>query len=261
MRKKFWTILLTAFVFLSGSALGISTVYRVENVTVNVQYVTADAKAEGERLQAKLEEAYQGNSTFFAKQKTAEEVLTANPYFRLTSFEKSYPKRLVIDLVEKAEIYAVEKTAGEEYYLLSSDGVVLDIRNGYKNPSNGEEPVLLKGLTATAEIGKIPTGDGYLTDMLALCDEFSTQLNGIRSNVVSVELIRREPEIVLSVTMREGVRIYLINPGAQTAEKVACALTKYFALSDAEKMSGRILLIENSGEIYADYSKMDDFTL
>ena len=260
MRKKFWTILLTAFVFLSGSALGISTVYRVETVTVNVQYVTDGARTEGERLQACLEDAYQGNSTFFAKRKTAEDVLAENPYFRLTGFEKSYPKRLVIDLVEKAEIYAVEKTAGVEYYLLSADGVVLDIRNTYPHPSSGEEPVLLKGLTATAEIGKVPTGDGYLTELLSVCNEFSTQLNGIRSNVVSVELLRKEPETVLSVTMREGVRIYMINPGAQTAEKVACALTKYFALSDAEKMSGRILLIENSGEIYADYSKVDDFT-
>ena len=259
MRKKFWTILLTAFVFLSGSALGISTVYRVETVTVNVQYVTDGARTEGGRLQACLEDAYQGNSTFFAKRKTAEDVLAENPYFRLTGFEKSYPKRLVIDLVEKAEIYAVEQTAGAEYYLLSADGVVLDIRDAYKHPSNGEEPVLLKGLSVTAEVGKVPA-DGYLTKMLSVCNEFSTQLNGIRSNVVSVELLRKEPEIVLAVTMCEGVRIYLVNPNEQTVEKVACALTKYSGLSDAEKMSGRILLIENSGEIYADYSKVDDFT-
>ena len=132
MRKKFWTILLTLIVFLSGAMLALSTVYRVETVTVNVQYVTEEAKTKGEVLQAHLEEAYEGVSTFFVKQETADEVLKEYPYFRLISFEKSFPKRIVIDVVENAETYAVEK-AENEYYILSSDGVVLDIRDAIFN--------------------------------------------------------------------------------------------------------------------------------
>ena len=71
MRKKLWTILLTVFVFLAGTALGLSTVYRVDTVTVNVNYVTEAAKVEGAALQEALEETYAGTSTLFAKQKNA----------------------------------------------------------------------------------------------------------------------------------------------------------------------------------------------
>ena len=259
MRKRLWTSLLTVFVFLSGTALGLSTVYRVDTVTVNVTYVTAEAKTEGEFLQAQLEKAYEGSSTFFVKQKTAEEVLSDYPYFRVTGFEKSYPKRIVIDITENAEVYAIEKTAGEEYYVLSADGTVLDVRDNYINPLNGEENVVLKGLTVAVKKGKIPTGDDCFSSVLSICQEMSTILNGIRGNVVSVSLIRRSPEVVLAVEMREGVKIYISAPEQFTKEKATTALTKYTSLSDNEKLGGRILLFENSGEIYADYSSVDEF--
>ena len=259
MRKRLWTILLTVFVFLSGTILGISTVYRVDTVTVNVNYVTEVAKEEGATLQNRLEEAYQGVSTLFVKQKTADEILKEYPYFRITDFKKSYPKRIVIDVTENAEVYAIEKTAGEEYYILSADGVVLDIRDTHINRLNGEENVILKGLTVNVEKGQKPMGDECFASVLALCQEFSTELNGIRCNVVSVQLIRRSPKVVLSVTMREGVKVYINNPEQLTKEKTEEALTKYLALSDAEKMCGRILLFENSGQIYSDYSPIDEF--
>ena len=259
MRKRLWTILLTVFVFLSGTALGLSTVYRVDTVTVNVNYVTEAAKVEGELLQTRLEESYEGASTLFAKQKIADEVLKDYPYFRITGFEKSYPKRLVIDVTENAEVYAIEKTAGQEYYILSADGVVLDVRNTHVNLLNGEENVVLKGLLVAAEKGKVPTGDVCFSSVLSICQGLSGKLNGVRCNVVSVNLIRRTPEMVLSVTMREGVKIYISNPSDLTKEKVEVALTKYASLSDAEKTGGRILLFENAGEIYADYSSVDEF--
>lgn len=258
MRKKFWTILLTLIVFLSGAMLALSTVYRVETVTVNVQYVTEEAKTKGEVLQAHLEEAYEGVSTFFVKQETADEVLKEYPYFRLISFEKSFPKRIVIDVVENAETYAVKK-AENEYYILSSDGVVLDIRDTYVNALTDEENVILTGLNIAAEKGQMPLGDECFVEVLATCQALSTKLNGIRANVVSVELMHRTPETVLAVTMREGVKIYLVNSAERTAKKIEVALAKYFSLSDEEKMCGRILLIESSEGFYADYSKVTDF--
>lgn len=259
MRKKLWTILLTIFVFLSGALLGFSTVYRVDTVTVNVNYVTEEARIEGEDLQTRLERAYQGSSTFFVKQKTAEEVLKEYPYFRISGFKKSFPKRLIIEITENAEVYAIEKTAGEEYYILSADGVVLDVREDYINPLNGEANVVLKGLTVDVEKEKKPTGDACFTPVLGVCQELSVALNGIRCNVVSVALIRRTPETILAITMREGVKIYISNPTQLTREKVEVALTEYNALTDAEKTGGRILLFESSGQIYPNYSAVDEF--
>lgn len=259
MRKKLWTILLTVFVFLSGTALGISTVYRVSDVTVNVSYVTEEAKKEGEALQARLEEVYQKSSIFFVNEKKAEEVLKDYPYFRLSDFEKSYPKRVIVSVTEDAEIYAIEKTAGKEYYVLSADGTFLDTRDTYKNSLNGEENVVLKGLNVAVESGKLPTGDGCFTSMLSICQNLSKQLNGIRTNVVSVEVLRRSPETIFKITMREGVKVYISAPEAYAEEKVQKAVNEYLSLTYEEKLSGRIILFENSGQIYASYSAVDEF--
>ena len=90
MRKRLWTILLTVFVFLSGTALGLSTVYRVDTVTVNVTYVTAEAQAEAfgrieemllEDEQAVFRRAY--NSTHLNKPKHA----AISVYRTATGFE------------------------------------------------------------------------------------------------------------------------------------------------------------------------------
>ena len=155
MRKKLWTILLTIFVFLSGVMLGVSTVYRVDTVTVNVHYVTDAAKSDGEALQARLEEAYQGVSTIFAKQKKAEGILEDYSHFRITGFEKAYPKRLVIEVTENVEVYAIENTASGQCYILNADGVFLGERNNPVNGLNGEENVVLKGLNVTVVDGQM----------------------------------------------------------------------------------------------------------
>jgi hypothetical protein len=72
-------------------------------------------------------------------------------------------------------------------------------------------------------------------------------------------LIRRTPETILAITMREGVKIYISHPTQLTREKVEVALTEYNALTDAEKTGGRILLFESSGQIYPNYSAVDEF--
>ena len=148
--------LISSFVALTmvSAVLGVSTVYRIEKVTVEASLVSEEAKAESEHLQKELEELYQRDSIFFAGTDKAKSLLQSYPYFRITGFEKSYPKRLVIELTENAEVYAIEKTAGAEYYILNADGVVLEIRGEHVNQLNKEENVLLKGLNVTAKKGE-----------------------------------------------------------------------------------------------------------
>ena len=258
MQKKLWVILLTALIFLSVSILGVSAACRVEQVTLNTSLVTDEAKLQAEELQYLLDEAYEKDSIFFANDEKAQEILKEFPYFHITEFEKSYPNRLVIKVVEDAEVYAVEKVAGEEYYILGADGTVLDIRSTPENPLNGEENVVIKGLTVTAENGKQPTGDEYFAGVLSLCEEMSAALGGIRRNATEVEVFARGPEPIFVITMREGVRVYIGAPTVRTQEKVEKALNEYMSLSSEEKTIGRIAVSEKDGEILCSYSQNDE---
>ncbi len=259
MRKKIWIIILTVLVFLSGTMLGISAVYRVKDVTVNVSYVTAEARAAGEQLQTELEEIYKNDATFFADEDKARAVLAKYPYFQLSDFEKSYPKRLVISVVENAEMYAIEKEQGKKYFILSSDGTLLEVRENYVNLLNGKENILLKGLDVEAELGNLPTGDGCFNVMLTMCQSFSKKLDGAQRNVTAVEVLRRSPQWLFKVTMREGVAIYFHAPAVLTEEKVTEAVRVYQSLKQEEKLTGRIYISENEGAVLSQYSPIDEF--
>ncbi len=258
MQKKLWVILLTVLVFLSVTVLGVSAACRVEQVTLNASLVTQESKAEAQRLQTLLEDAYEKDSIFFADEEKAQEIVKDFSYFHISDFRKEYPNRLVIEIVEGAEVYAVEKTAGKEYYILGADGMVLDIRTTPLNPLNGEENVILKGLTVTAENGQIPVGDGYFSSVLGLCEETSALLGGIRRNVLSVEIFSREPEPIFCMTMREGVKLYIGAPDVARKEKVEKAVNAYLSLTNEQKTCGRIAVSDKDGEIICSYSPKDE---
>lgn len=257
-QKKFWVILLSAILFLSGALLGLSAVYRVEKVTLESSLVSKEAEEQAQMLQERLEEAYARESILFVGARKAEEIMTEFPYFRLTGFEKSYPNRLIIQIAEDAEVYAVE-TQGVGYYILGEDGTVLGARETPENVLSGAENVLIQGLSVVGENGKLPTGDSHFATVLALCKELSLRLGGIRINAVSVEVLTREPETIYRVTMREGVKLYFGAPAQKTQEKAEAAVSAYRALTDEQKLSGRIVISAKGEEIFTTYASKDEF--
>jgi hypothetical protein len=84
-------------------------------------------------------------------------------------------------------------------------------------------------------------------------------LGGIRSNVQSVEILARAPETFYLIKMREGVKIYVGNPSTLTVEKAKKAMDKYMALSDAERITGRLTVRDSEGEVVVSYSSIDEF--
>ena len=259
MRKKWLVVLLTALIFISVAILGFATVYRVDSVTVNASVVSEAAEAEAQALQTRLTEAYKKEGILFADEEKAQEIIKEFPYFRITAFKKDYPNRLIVSIQEDAEVYAVAQENSPNYYILGEDGTVLGIRETYINRLNGEENVLLKGLVATGEKGKTLSGDECIPSMLALCKGLSEGLEGIRKNVVSVEVYSRSPELIYCITMREGVRIYVGDPETNSAEKAKMAIDKYLSLSNEEKLTGRIMISDSTGSMVVVYSPIDDF--
>lgn len=260
MRKKnVLIIFLTVLVFLSVALLGVTTVYRVNSVTVRAPVVSEAAKAEAEELQKKLTEAYEKQSIFSADDKLAKEIVAQFPYFNVTGFEKKYPNRLVVEVTEDAEVYAVEGGNGQ-YYILSIDGTVLEIRDNYKNRSDGADNLLIWGLTATGEKGEALANDPCLPTLFPFLEKVSELFDGIRRNVLFVKVLRpasAEEETVFKLTTREGVNIYVRNPSVLTAQKAEIAIEQYTALSAKQKLKGMLIVSDVSGEVVYDYHQTD----
>ena len=127
--KKWLIIMLTVLVFLSGTVLGVSSVYRIDDVLVDAKTISLEAETEATVLQTRLAEAYKKKFTPFAKEEMAQTIVDEFPYFRITSIEKAYPNRLIVHVAEDNEVYAI--SCGEdsnEYYILNREGIVLGVR-------------------------------------------------------------------------------------------------------------------------------------
>lgn len=264
-KKTLLTIILTALIFLSACALGVSTVYRVSDVTVRSATLSDEAETEALELRDRLQQAYYKQNIFSIDESIAEEVVEQFPYFRILSVEKVFPNRLIFNVREDEEVYAVATQSGGEYYILNSEGTVLSIRSDYVNRKEtnvNAKNVLLSGLSVTADKGETIAGDEALSYLLPFCTRISELLEGIRKNVVSVELIKggSSPSThVLRVQMIEGVVIYVRNPAEKTIEKAGKAVEAYLALPDGAHTKGMIAVYDQGENVVTMYSTKDDF--
>ncbi len=270
-KRNVFIIILSLLLFLSAAVLGVSAVYRVNEITVFAPAISDEAKTEAEDLKKRLLEAYKKQSTFFADREEADKVIEDFPYFRIISFEKAYPNRLVIEVREDAEVYAVANLQEEgTYYILNADGVVLGVRDNPANRSTDGHNVILRGtekapLTAVGKKGEVLSGDECLPALFAFVKSVSAKLEGIQRNVLAVEIDRPasdEAETTIKLYMKEGVTLYVRNPLSQTEAKAERIIEEYTALGDKQKTEGILVLFDGEEgedfEIY--YSKEDILT-
>ena len=257
---------LTVLIFLSASVVGVTTVYRVSEVTVQAPVISSEAKTEAQALQNRLKDAYAQQSTFFVDEKLAQEIVADFPYFRITSFKRAYPNRLVVEVTEDAEVYGASFENG--YYILNAEGTVLGVRENYANRTDGSPNILLFGtpsLTLVGEKGEMLSGDSSLSAVFAfsskmnelfLVQETDGKARGIRGSVRSIEILRpvnTETEIMFKLTMTEGVCIYVRNPLSNTELKAEKAINAYLSLSDRQKLTGMLAVFDGETEIKTAY--------
>lgn len=246
-KRNVIAILLTAVIFLAAATLGVTTVYRVNVVTLKTSVISEAAGEEADELQKRLLARYKDGSIFTVKSEAAAEDFAEFPYFRMTSFKKAYPDRLIIEATEDAEVYAV---AGEEgYYILGGDGTILGIREDAANRSDGADNVIVTGLSVSGERGGPLVGDVCVSYFLSFCRRTSELINEMRANLVSLEVNKPTSlpeEIYFCLTMREGVRVYVHNPANLTEKKAEGFVSCYLALEDTERLGGRIEVTDDA---------------
>lgn len=264
--KNVLVIVMTVLVFLSSVLLGVSSVYRIDEVFVCANTVSEEAKAEAAELQKILTERYKEQSTFFADDEIASSTVAQFPYFRLTAVEKSYPNRLIVNISEDEEVYAIacDETA-QSYYILGGDGTVLGIRNDYHNRSDKTgtaKNILIKGLSVSGQKGQKIEGDERLSYVLAFCQKTSSLLNGIRRNIAEIEVTGASSQqtVTIKLTAREGVVLYIRNPSVQTEKKAEIAFNAYTGMSDGDRTRGMLTVFDGADGVQFSYFEKDELS-
>ncbi len=255
--KKIITIILTVVLFVAATALGVNSVFRVDSIELKINYVSEDAKAEAELLRKELAELYEKESAFSVTALDSESVFAKYPYFRLTSFKKEYPNKLVIEASEDAEVFSVK--SGENYYILALDGTILSVRKTAENRSDGKPNVLLNGIEISGEKGQPCIGE-KLNRMLPLLQELSVRFDGLRSNLVEVNYSLKGGSIEqYDITTREGVVICVQRIDEFVAEKAEKISNLYFSLEDGERLKGYIYATNGAEKATVVYNPTEIF--
>ncbi len=243
--KKIVTILLTLVLFLTATVLGVTSVYRVEKLDLNIRFVSEDAKAEAESLRLELIKLYEKESAFTVEAETAENTFVNYPYFRMTNFKIEYPNKLVIEAIEDAEVFSVKN--GEEYYILGLDGTVLSVRETPQNRSDKKDNVAIEGMEVAGVKGQRCIGE-KINGILPLLKELSLRFNGLRSNLVSVEYQLLGGTIEqYNLLTREGVVIRVRQAKEFVEEKAEKIANVYTSLKDDERLKGSIYAASGDG--------------
>lgn len=246
MRKKsFVTIVLTAILFISACVLTGASVYRVSAVTLEISVMSEEAKKETEELEKAIAKRYKKESIFSVTDDAAKEEFEKYPHLRITGFEKSYPNRLIVKGAEDAEVYATKSENG--YYIFGGDGTMLCERETILNRSDGKNNLLLEGLSVTANKGEIPT-DGEFLSILTFCRALDEKMGGIRANITTAKLEKptsRPEDFVLVLTAREGVKMVVYNPTANTQLKAEKLAAYYAEMLSVDRLSGSIFVSDD----------------
>lgn len=246
--KKIVTFILTAIVFFTAAFLGVSTVYRIEEVSFVFDRISEQANDEAAEIKEALERAYLKRSTITAKDDEAKRIVSEFSYFRLTSFQKDYPGRIVVSATEDAEAYAV--SCGETYAIYSAEGSLLSVREESVNRADGKD-----NLTVFDTDGRYDWSEAFAAShVFCVLHTLDIRFEGIRGNVEKAELSSPTALIsaeVLTIYFREGVKGVIYNPTNKPEEKAEALFKTYVEeLSVADRALGTIYVSDRADARY-----------
>lgn len=256
MRKRVLLATFVALVLLAAAiGAGMNAVFTVTNVRAEFSTCSEAGAEEAVRIRAALD-GFVGKSTTFLDLDDVRAAVEENPCFRVESAEKIYPATVRVSVSELREEFACRTETG--YAILDGEGKCLYEKEENVNRVSGEN-ILLEGFGLEYSGG---TAQGeYFENVLEVATAFRASLGEIRSNVVSITLVKvtsAARNYFFRIRMKEGVVIDLGNPAEKAGEKAAAAIGAYNALSDENRIFGFITVLDSpeTGEVLRpDYSR------
>ena len=246
MKKK--VVLMTTIglvILIAVISAALNAMFTVTRVEVNWLTCSEAGESEAIALQKKLEDKFVGKSTTFLKLDDVKTAVEENPCFEMISSKKNFPQKVVLEVVERREVFAFRRESGS-YAVLDANGRYLYDREQNVNRTGGEN-VLLEGFALSAEVPGESVSGEYFAEIAALTNAFAQRYDNVCANVLSVTLKQHAMEgDYFRIVMREGVYFDIYTPKNKTEAKVAAALEKYASLSYEEKLYGCFDLMDLS---------------
>ncbi len=253
-KKGFIAVLLSIILFLAIGVLGVANVFRIDGVSLISNTISSTAQVEAAQLQEELNNKYIRQNALFVDQSEADAILQKFPYFRITSFRKEFPNRLVVEVKEDEEMFAIETSSG--YKILSADGILLGNNKSTSENRTGSPNILVKGLALEGELGKVVSGNGQIDGFVCIVRAMAAAdgMGGsLRSNVLEIEVAQSPMPQQMTLKMKEGVTAYVYDFDEDSVQKAILVVQTYLGLQDSQKVTGKILVGKTVDGLSAEY--------
>lgn len=235
-----------AIIFMITLVIGTGVVFSIRNV--NVAFVDYSGKyAERfETVKSNLNNL-KGSGLIFVSDsdiygKIEKEDL---PYIAIEGYEKKFPCTVNVTVRERVECFALRTAEGYSVY---------DDRGALMRKTESAE-VPLNPVDGSPDLRVIAAAD-EMTDIARVCGYFKDNFGNLRRLAESAVISKYLELNVLTVNMRSGLQIRLYEWKNSPEEKIKKAYGKYVSLSDAEKLSGAITVVDGgeNGSVSANYT-------
>lgn len=190
---------------------------------------------------------YEGRNVFLVNTEEITARINGETIFNVEGVEKEYPSTIRVKLSSRQERFAVETVGG--YYILDEVFAVSEIRADKKNSADELDNILLTFTGMQAPELVLKKRADYENDpALKLIKGVIDGIESPRDHIISIDVEKKEENnFYVTVSFREGVVAEIRTANDLTAEKAEKTFERYFALSDWDKLSGKILCFNREG--------------
>lgn len=236
-------------------ALAICAAVATTIKNINVTYSESTGESSSAYVQT-LEnlQALKGGNIFLLGEDDVASCVADSARINLVSYEKSYPCTINITMSERVETFYSYADGVCNVY--DSDGVFMYSSENIADGTEEDGFVLAETEDGSPNVLIDDVTQAVRTFIASSCSSFKESFGALRGMVKYVYREKNPDSENLVFVLRTGLEIEISNCDSLTAEKIACAYTRYQTLTDGQKTGGLIHVYtqENSEDaIRSDY--------
>ncbi|MBO5926926.1 MAG: FtsQ-type POTRA domain-containing protein [Clostridia bacterium] len=253
MKYKKLLLFTTSLIFIITLVFSLAYVFRVAEINVKCNELSGSNEPISEMANLYLEDYYQENIIFLNKNRIKEDLENISGYIEVKKVEKKYPNKLIVEIVERREVYSFK--SGNDFWALNESFNVITKKSENVNNLTGlpnveivvnladyDDSKLIKG-------GKLSLYDNKTAESFNIIKQLVVErkenLKSITVNVRSDGKVNR----YLLVTMTEGMVFQIDKSDEFLMDKLLVMFEFYDAFENKGDEIKRYVTKLDSGEI------------
>ena len=256
MKNKILIISLSVLAFIVLIVILSSTVFCLKTVEINFMSNTVTLTNKETEIIETGEFKYNQNIFFVSKNNYIKNLEEKNPYLKVVNIETSFPNKLVINAVERNELFAIKGYEENEYkyhLILDDELKILATIENYTNLYTNPILVTINGENTLANVAGQTLNSLHNNTLTKLAVELYAYNNNplmLKANFEEI-ILNYSNKSDIKIVMRSGVNIVLKNAETKLTEKFMLALSYYNGLEN--KTIGTITTYEDSSNNVVGY--------